>query len=259
MKLSTNELLKLQVRVILSLVLRETRATFGGSSIGYLWAIITPTAGVALLVFIFSLAGRHAPYGASLTLFFGTGMFTLQLYNELSGKLMNVLNANKALLTYPLIKDLDTIIARALLIIITYILIVFIFYYSLYLVGLADAPAHPEHVILAFFATAFFGTSVGIVNAVILSVWETWSQIEKVITKPLMFVSGVFYVPSHLPPQAVNILKWNPILQLVEWTRTGFYDNYNSLIMNIYYPIFVSMLLMLLGLAGERFLRKKRV
>jgi capsular polysaccharide transport system permease protein len=43
---STPELLALQLRVIASLVLRETRATFGTSPFGYVWAIITPTVGM---------------------------------------------------------------------------------------------------------------------------------------------------------------------------------------------------------------------
>ena len=51
--LSTRELIALQIRVVLSLVLREIRATFGASSFGYIWAFITPAAGVAFLVFIF--------------------------------------------------------------------------------------------------------------------------------------------------------------------------------------------------------------
>lgn len=118
--MTSSELLLLQLRVILSLVLRETRATFGTSSFGYIWAIITPTASVAVLVILFSLAGRHSPFGASLALFFATGILTLQFFAEFSSKLMTVFDANRALLTYPIIKDVDTILARAILISVTY-------------------------------------------------------------------------------------------------------------------------------------------
>ncbi len=259
MKLITiRELLALQVRVLLALILRETRSTFGTSSFGYIWAIVTPTASIALLVFIFSLVGRQPPFGSSLALFFATGVLTLQFYNELSGKLMTVFNANRALLTYPVIKDVDTLLARGMLIMITYLLIMLAFYLALFMLGLTRLPAYIEQLLCAFFATALLGLGMGVTNAVIVSMWDTWIQIEKVITRPLFFISGVFYVPSHMPSEVISVLQWNPVLHLVEWFREGFYPNYNSLVLDRSYPFYLGISLLLVGLAGERFFRKLR-
>ena len=256
--IGTSELLSLQARVLVSLALRETRATFGTSVFGYLWAIITPTISVGILVFIFSLIGRQPPFGSSLALFFASGILTLQFFNELSGKLMTVFDANRALLTYPIIKDVDTLLARALLVAATYTLIMAIFYTALVALGLASPPARPEHVILAFLATWFLGLGFGTLNAVVASLWDTWTQIEKILTRPLFFVSGIFYVPSQLPPQAREILQWSPVLHLVEWFRHGFYPNYNSMIFDMWYPIGVGAAMLLVGLAGERLFRRER-
>ena len=255
---STVDLFTLQVRVLLALILRETRATFGTSNLGYIWAIVTPTASVALLVYIFSLVDREPPFGPSLALFFATGILTLQFFNELSSKLLTVFDANRALLTYPVIKDVDTLIARTLLITITYLLIFAIFFSSLIVLGLANIPSHMEHVLFSFFATALLGFAIGATNAAISSVWDTWRQIEKVFTRPLFFLSGIFYVPSNLPPEVIEVLKWNPVLHLVEWLRHGFYPNYNSLVLNIWYPIYLGLGLLLVGLSGERMFRKMR-
>ncbi len=257
-QMTTAELLTLQIRVILSLVLRETRATFGTSSFGYLWAVITPTASVAVLVILFSMVGRHAPFGASLALFFATGILTLQFFTETSGKLMTVFDANKALLTYPIIKDVDTILARTILISATYLVIMVIFYSGLIVAGMAQFPARPGQLVLVFLSTALMGLGYGAMNAVIVSLWDTWMQIEKVLTRPLFFISGIFYVPSQLPTRAQDYLQWNPILHLVEWFRIGFYPNYNSSILDRTYPVFVGAVLLLIGLAGERLFRRSR-
>jgi capsular polysaccharide transport system permease protein len=255
---STTELLNLQVRVIASLVLRETRATFGTSAFGYVWAIITPTVGVGLMAFLFSMINRQPPFGSSLALFFATGILTLQFFGELSSKLMTVFDANRALLTYPIIKDVDTLIARALLVAATYTLIMAIFYAILIALGLASLPARPEQVILAFLATWLLGLGFGTLNAVIASLWDTWTQIEKILTRPLFFISGVFYVPSQLPPQAREVLQWNPVLHLVEWFRNGFYPNYNSMVLDVWYLVGVGAAMLLIGLAGERLFRRAR-
>lgn len=254
----TSDLLALQARVLVGLVLRETRATFGTSVFGYVWAIITPTVSIGLLVFIFSIVGRQPPFGSSLALFFATGILTLQFFSELSNKLMTVFDANRALLTYPIIKDADTLIARALLIASTYTVIMAIFYAGLIALDLASLPSRPEHVIMAFLATWFLGLGFGVLNAVIASLWDTWTQIEKIMTRPLFFISGIFYVPSQLPPEAREVLQWNPVLHLVEWFRHGFYPNYNSVLLNVWYPISVGAAMLLLGLAGERLFRRER-
>ncbi|MBS9783629.1 MAG: ABC transporter permease [Pasteurella sp.] len=257
-KKKTDNLLAIQIRVLFALILRETRATFGTSSLGYLWAIITPTASILVLVFIFSLAGRQPPFGSSLALFFATGVLILQFYNELSSKLMTVFDANRALLTYPVIKEVDTLFARSILIMLTYCIIMVCFYGLLFIFGLSYAPANLEQIFIVFFVAFFLGLSVGILNAVTFSLWKTWGQIEKILSRPLFFISGIFYVPSQLPKEAIAVLQWNPVLHLVEWMREGYYPNYNSLILDKSYPVLLALLLLMVGLASERFTRKMR-
>lgn len=248
----------LQMRILGAMILRETRATFGSSQIGYLWAIITPAASVAVLVTIFSLIGRQPPFGSSLALFFATGILTLEFYVKLSTTLMHSFDANRALLTYPLIRETDALFARLFLIAFTYLLIMLLFFSALIALGLAGPPHRPEIVLQAFVATAAFGFGLGTINAVILSFWEAWHHVDKVINRPLLFISGVFYVPSLLPPDAVAILEWNPILHLVEWFRIGYYPNYNSPILQTGYPAALAIVTCTIGLGAERLFRKQR-
>jgi capsular polysaccharide transport system permease protein len=253
------KLLAVQARVIGALVLRETRATFGTSQLGYLWAIATPAAGVAILVLVFASIGRLPPFGSSLALFFATGYLTLEFFRKLSSSLMTTFNANKALLTYPVIKETDTLFARFLLITATYLVIMLMFYSVLIIFGLADLPRHPDQLLYAFGAIALLGFGAGTFNAVVLSQWTSWQYVEQVINRPLFIISGVFYIPSRLPPEALNVLKWNPVMHLIEWVRTGYYPNYDSMVLSRTYVVGCSLVLLLLGLAGERLYRKKRV
>jgi capsular polysaccharide transport system permease protein len=257
--LTIGGLIALQARVIGALVLRETRATFGTTQFGYLWAIVTPCAGVAVLAAIFSAVGRQSPFGASLALFFATGILTLEFFNKLSNSLMMTFDANNALLTYPLIKETDTLFARLILISATYFVIMLILFSGLVQFNLADWPAHPEELVQAFVAIALLGFGFGTLNAVLISLLDSWRHIEKILTRPLFFISGIFYVPSGLPTEVISILKWNPVLHLVEWMRTGYYPNYNSIVLDKTYPLGIAMILILFGLAGERIYRKKRV
>ncbi|QCO55822.1 ABC transporter [Pseudorhodobacter turbinis] len=247
-----------QIRVIVALVLRETRMTFGSSHMGYLWAIIQPLVSISFMVFLFFIAGRQSPYGASLALFFSTAILTLELYNKTSVSLMRAFTSNKALLTYPMIKETDTLFARWVLIACTFVIINTIFYGGLIGLGLAQLPAHPDKLILAFLSTCFLGFGIGTINAIMYQRNQVWQHIEKILGRPLFFLSGVFYIPSNLPPQAIAVIKWNPILHLVEWTREGYYPNYESDVLNIGYPLSVATIAVLLGLFWERMTRKQR-
>jgi capsular polysaccharide transport system permease protein len=249
----------LQLRVIAALTLRETRMTFGTSHAGYFWAIVQPLISISFLVFVFYLIGRQSPYGSSLALFFSTAVLTLELYNKLSVSLMRAFTSNKSLLTYPMIKETDTLFARLTLISCTFIVINTLFYSGLITLGLADIPAHPERMVFAFLGTCFFGLGIGTLNAILYQRNQVWQHVEKLFARPLFFLSGVFYIPSNLPPEGIAVLKWNPILHLVEWTREGYYSNYQSDVLNISYPLGLAALVVTLALFLERITRKQRV
>lgn len=249
----------LQIRVVAALTLRETRMTFGTSHAGYFWAIFQPIFSVSFLVLLFYLIGRQSPFGTSLALFFATAVLTLDLYNKLSVSLMRAFTSNKSLLTYPMIKEPDTLFARLTLIACTFLVINTLFYGALMGLGLAAFPAHPERLIYAFLTTCALGFGVGALNAILYQRNQAWQHIEKAVARPLFFLSGVFYIPSALPPEAVAVLRWNPVLHVVEWTREGFYANYRSDVLNVAYPIGLAATLMIVALFAERLTRKQRV
>lgn len=251
-------LLRLQLHVVGALVLRETRAAFGASHIGYLWAVIVPSMSIAVLVAVFTFAGRNPPYGSSFALFFATGVLTLQFFGKLSSSLMVAFEANRALLTYPPIKELDVIFARTSLVIATYTVIFILVFCGIMVWDTSGMPAHLEKTLEAFAATALLGTAFGVVNAVVLSMWDSWRHIEKILTSPLFFLSGIFYVPSLLPSGLIEYLSWNPILHAVEWMRAGFYSNYDSTVLDRNYLMKTILVLMVAGLSGERLFRKRR-
>ena len=185
--------LSIQFRVIISLLLRETRTTFGNSSIGYLWAILTPALGVALLVLIFSFAYRQPPFGQSLALFFATGYLSFELYSKLSNSLMTVIDANKALLLYPIVNETSAILARFILITLTYFVIMCLFYGVLIFLGLANFPSNPIQLSYAFISIALLGLGIGLINLVILNLWDSWRYLWQIINRPMFFISGIFF------------------------------------------------------------------
>ncbi|WP_417708337.1 ABC transporter permease [Roseibium aggregatum] len=248
-----------QSRVISALVLRETRVAYGEASFGYLWAIAEPVLGTFALVLIFSFISRVPPLGTSFALFFATGIITFQLYRKLSSSLMKVFEVNKGLLAYPLVKDFDVVIARYVLVTLTNVLVIIVFYGVLIAAGSAFFPDRLDQVMSAIFATSLLGLGAGLTNAIIYRLWPTWKTLEGVVSRPLLFLSGVFYIPTRFSSDIQYMLSWNPILHCIEWVRTGYYPEYNSPVLDKSYLFMYILILLAVSFAGERLYRKKRV
>lgn len=247
-----------QIRVIAALTLRESRMTFGTSHAGYLWAVIQPLLSISVLVAIFYVIGRQSPYGTSLALFFASGVLTLELFNRLSGTLLRAYVANRQLLYYPAIRETDALFARFMLVVLTYLVIFALFFGGLVVLGLAEMPRAPDMMVGAFAATALLGLGVGSLHAMMMRVTPIWAHVETVIGRPLFFLSGVFYIPSQMPPEVVAVLRWNPVLHVIEWMREGYYPHYDSDVFDPFYPLAIALVLLALGLGSERMTRRWR-
>ncbi|MEO0656736.1 MAG: sugar ABC transporter permease, partial [Pseudomonadota bacterium] len=69
------------LRSIIALMLREMATSYGRSPGGYLWAVLEPAAGIAILTLIFSFAFIGPPIGTSFPMFYATGMVPFLAYS----------------------------------------------------------------------------------------------------------------------------------------------------------------------------------
>ncbi|WP_057461066.1 ABC transporter permease [Pseudovibrio sp. POLY-S9] len=248
-----------QTRVIGALVLRETRTAFGDTQLGYLWAIVNPALSTLVLVLIFSSIGRSPAFGTSFALFFASGILPFQTYSKLSSSLMTAVSSSKGLLSYPLVKETDILVSKYILITLTYLMIIIVFFTMIIWGDGSPLPVRPEQCAAAFIFLTLLGFGAGTTNTVLFRLWPTWKQLESIISRPLFFLSGIFYVPSDFPTQIVRLLAWNPVLHGIEWFREGYYGNYDSIVLDKSYLLTCIVILLLVGLFGERLYRKKSI
>lgn len=249
--------LAVQSRIITALILREMRTRFGEMQFGYAWALIEPLAQIGVLVFVFTLVGRHPPIGTSYESFFLTGYVTYGLFRQISGRAAQSITANRALLSFPPVRNMDTVWARILLETATgltaFLMVTAIF-------GYLGAPVVPHDFLqyLAGFASVLaLSWGFGLFNAAISPIWGTWMVIFAWFGRLQYFFSGVFFIPDNLPPAARYFISWNPLAHSIIWVREGFYDGYVSIILDKTYPFLVAIVLAISGLAIEFVFRRK--
>ena len=244
-----------QRRVMGAVMLRNMRTRFFGHGLGYLIVIAWPLAHILLLVLIHGGTGRAPAYGDSAVLFVATGVVPFIAFSYTSRFMMVSLLTTKPLLAFPEVKVLDVLIAAALLESLASCCVL------LFVVALGWAfnvfvwPHDVFDVASGFGAALLLGVGFGFFNGVVMLMTPLWLTTFTLFIIAMWILSGVFFVPSALPEPYRSIIAYNPVLQVVEWTRVGYLDGYTSLVLDRAFPVYVGVLFLTLGLVMERAMR----
>ena len=246
---------KRQWRVLHAVMLRNIRVRFFGHGIGYLFKIGWPLTHLVILVTLFSLTGRAAPYGDSPALFFATGTIPYITFAYLSRFMMLYVILNRQLLGFPEVKILDILIGSALLEILSACFVVIVFLIIAWFAGIDPMPRDIVQASLAFGASILLGFGAGLLNGVIALAIPAWFTGFTLILMLIWASSGVVFVPDALPAIIREPLAYQPVMQTTEWMRSAYYEGYGGLVLNRTYVFGFGITMIVLGLLFERLTR----
>ena len=248
-----------QRRVISAIVLREAQTRYGKSSLGYLWAFIEPVTHVAVMSFVYWAINRQSPVGASVLVFFVTGVLPFFLFQKVALHLGNAVRANRLILRLPAVTPFDVVAARAILEGLTWITVATLLFAALIAAGRARPPDQVMVCAAAAFVTFSLGCGVGLMNSVAMTIWPSWARAYPTLTRPLYHFSAIFFFIDHIPPHLRWWLSWNPLVHAVQWFRVGYYSEYASLVLDREYLIKWAIATLVIGLCLERIAQRKLV
>lgn len=245
----------IQARVIGALMLRDIKTRFGGNPANYVIAVAWPIAHIVLLLLIYAIAGRMAPYGTSTIQFFATGVLPYMMFNYPSRFSMMAIVINAPLLGFPVVTMLDIMLARILLEIINSISVCIIVALGLLALDIDILPREPEQAVAAIGATFLLAAGIGLFNALITKKVMGYFIFYILLSIILYAASGIVFLPEALPQWAVDILTWNPLIHLVAWFRSAFYPGYGASYLDKSYVVIWGLATFVGGLVVERLAR----
>ncbi len=247
----------LQIRVIWALLLREVRTRFGESRFGYLWVLMELIIHIGFLavVFQFTMHGKP-PIGDSFFFFYFTGLIPYLLFTHTVSHVSYAILQNQPLLQLPMVTNIDAILARGILELITEVLVMLLFIGGFIFFDVEAIPHNLGAAAGSIFAAWLCGLGIGVINAVINVYSHAYHHVFSAVTRLLYFCSGIFYVPALMPEGVRDLFTWNPLFHCVDWFRTSFFYTYEPRWLDPSYPIIFGFVTLALGLSLEAALRK---
>lgn len=251
--------LAVQARVVWALMLREIHTINGKSQLGYLWVLIQSAFGIGVFWAVREFVGAHAPHGMPVPIFLVSGFAVWGVFSGIINKSMSAVSANRALLTFPQVTELDVLLARLLVITATELVTAVLLIGAAVVLGFDFRPVSAGLVLFVIFCVPFLGLGIGMICSALSVFVPALEKIVPMVLRILFFVSGVFFAVSVFRHDIAQILLWNPVMQAIEILRTGLHASYVVDGVSPLYLIIVTVSTLTIGGFLERYVRRRRI
>ncbi|AVV35275.1 ABC transporter permease [Halomonas sp. SF2003] len=211
-----------------AMFVREAVGRTMADRMGWFWMIAEPIAMVGIMVLIRSfLKSDRLIINAEFIPWLVVGLMGFHLVKEGMIRGMGAVKANQALFTYRQVQTSDPVIIRNFLegMIRTFVFLLFIA--GGLLLGLPLTPDDALFALFSWLSLWSLGLGLGLTLSVLATLVEEVERIVKIISLPLLIISGVIFPINHLPHWLLEYLMLNPIPHGLELLRLGFFEGYH--------------------------------
>ena len=242
-----------QGRVLAALVLRDFHHRTVHSRFGILSLFIPQAIQIVTLGIVLSLFnGGQPPLGDHLFFFYATGVMPFYLFIHVIDHSQNLFQDNIGVLQVPVIARLDLVLAMALTELLVGVATIVVTFGAFEFFSYGPQSDNHIEAVYATLAVWLFALGLGLISAVMSNIYRPWSNGWMILQRFLYVVSGVFFLPQSMPEWIREPLAWNPLLQCIEWFRTGFFRNYEPPWLDKTYVLAVAFGTTITGLILER-------
>ena len=246
------------LELIYHATVRSVRKTHGNAIIGLVSSILQTVILVAVFYVMFSILGlRGNAIRGDFLLYIMSGIFLFLTHNKGVGAVMGSEGPTSAMMNHAPMNTAISITSAALgaLYIQVLALVVVLFVYHVGFVRIEIM--HPAGAFGMVLLSWFSGVGVGL----IFLAAKPWAPgfigiVSQIYTRANMIASGKMFVANSLPGYMLAMFDWNPLFHCIDQARGFVFINYNPHYSSVSYPVYVSIVLIMIGLMGEFYTRR---
>lgn len=244
--------LEVQKSAISALFLRELKTRFGKFRLGYFWAILEPSAHLAVLLTIFGVIMHRTMPDISFPVFLLNGIIPYFIFTNITTRSIGAIEANQGLFHYRPVKPIDTIIARATLELLIYSTVYILLMSAAGLAGEDFTVVKLLTLICTWGLLTLFSCGVGLIFMVVGKTFPETQKFLPILLKPLYFVSCIMFPLHSIPKEYWPYILWNPLVHVVELSRNSVVTGYVSEGVSLSYLAMFTLVTLFIGLALYR-------
>lgn len=206
--------------------MREAISRTMSDRMGWFWMLFEPVAFVAIMIGIRSFISTRLVVNADFIPWMIVGLMGFFLIREGMMRGMGAIDGNKALFAYRQVQPIDPVLVRVFLEGMLRSLVFMIFIAGGLMVGLDLYPDNAIRVIGAWLSLWCLGIGLGLATSVASTLVPEVGRVIRMLSMPLMIISGVIFPLNNFPHWLLEYLMLNPIPHGLEVLRLGFFDKY---------------------------------
>lgn len=213
--------------VIFALFAREIRTGFN-DKFGLSWAVLNPIIFIFVLSFIRGRLSGGETHSIPTFTFMAIGILLIQGFLQTMGGSARAIGRNKALYAFRQVQPISAVLAGALFQVLVKMFVIVGIVIIMYFMGMDLQMSNPILFLACFFLLWIFSVSLGLLFGIAELFIKEIGKIREMITRPMFFISGVFFSLQDFPKEYWPFLTWNPVLHAIELTRYSVYSSYGD-------------------------------
>lgn len=226
--------------VIFALFVREIRTGFN-DRLGLAWAIFQPLSFIFLLSFLRGRMDGGDTHTIPTFEFMMYGMLLIQLFLETLTNCAAAIKKNKSLFAFRQVQPISSVLASALFSLLIKLSVFVLIFLIMYFLKMDFKLDDPLFILLNIVTLWMFALSLGLMFAIAQCYVPEISKIQSVLSRPMFFISAVFFSMQDVPKEYWPYLDWNPILHAIELTRHAAYNTYSTEAVSGFYLFFSAL------------------
>ena len=250
---------RIQRRVIGALMMRELVTRFGRENIGFLWIMAEPLLFAVLVGIVWRYMRGPEEHGVSIVAFVATGYLPLTFFRNSVLRAVRIFSVNSGLMYHRQVKVLDFGFVRVLIEMIGAMMAYLFIAAALTAVNEFPIPSDVTALIWGWLLYCLFTFSLCLVLAPLSEMSDVLEKVMPVTTYIMIPFSGTFNMTSWLAPQAQRAMYYSPFVHGLEMMRYGVFGPAVNAQWDASVPLAASLVLILIGLALCRRVRRDLV
>jgi capsular polysaccharide transport system permease protein len=233
--------------VIFALFAREIRTGFN-DKFGIGWAVLSPIVFISILSYMRSQISGAEVHGVPTFVFMAFGILLVQSFLLTLEKSAAAISKSKALFAFRQVQPISAVIAVGLFELLTKIFVLLGIVVIMFLVDMDIQLKDPLLFIVCFLLLWICAMAIGLIFGITEMFIPEIAKLRALASRPLFFLSGVFFSLQDIPEEYWYLLDWNPILHGIELSRYAAYPSYGNAGVSLSFLLSVTFVSLFLAL-----------